>query len=239
MRWIIEICVWKDFIWLRGKGVLAGLGGQKARESESIHVCITFMCTCACQTSQCVRLGTPVMLTGSDSPRPDQQALAHCTAWALLCGERAQLRGQCHSLCHCPGQRCRSRPAVAVEKESVCVWVCIPRLTGIPVTASCCCCLWRCSLLALTPACFFSLSVTPLPPLPSTYLCQGHCPYQSLAGVSLVSVFFPCSVTLCSALVTSNHYALCFQLIYFHHNYMWTKSLWLYEKMDVDLHYSF
>lgn len=35
---------------------------------------IFFLCTCACQTSHCVRLGTPVMLTDSDSPRPDQQA---------------------------------------------------------------------------------------------------------------------------------------------------------------------
>lgn len=95
---------------MRGKGVLAGLGGE--RERERTHVCVTFMCTCACQTSQCVRLGTPVMLTGSDSPRPDQQALAHCTVRALLCGKRAQLRGQCHSLCHHPDQRGRSGPAV-------------------------------------------------------------------------------------------------------------------------------
>lgn len=33
------------------------------------------------------------MLTGSDSPRPDQQALAPRTVWALLYGKRAQLRG--------------------------------------------------------------------------------------------------------------------------------------------------
>lgn len=83
-------------------------GRERARESA--HVCITFMCTCACQTSQCVRPGTPVMLTGSDSPRPDQQALAQCMAWALLCGKRAQLRGRSHSLCHSPGQRGRSGP---------------------------------------------------------------------------------------------------------------------------------
>lgn len=37
------------------------------------------MCTWPCQTAQCVKAGTPVMLTGSDSPRPDQKALAHCT----------------------------------------------------------------------------------------------------------------------------------------------------------------
>ena len=99
----------------------AGRVGRGEAERERTHVCITFMCTCACQTSQCVRLGTPVMLTGSDSPRPDQQALAHCTARALLCGRRAQLRGQCHSLCHHPGQRgqvwtCSWRE----KKDSIC-----------------------------------------------------------------------------------------------------------------------
>lgn len=76
---------------MRGKGVLAGL--ERERERESTHVCITFLRTCACQTSHCVRLGTPVMLTDSDSPRPDQQALAHCAVRALLCGKRAKLRG--------------------------------------------------------------------------------------------------------------------------------------------------
>lgn len=71
---------------MRGKGVLAGLGGERERESGReagralahtlTHVVrdIFFLCTCACQTSHCVRLGTPVMLTDSDSPRPDQQA---------------------------------------------------------------------------------------------------------------------------------------------------------------------
>lgn len=104
---------------MRGKGVLAGLGRERVRvrgECTHTHVCITFMCTCACQTSQCFRLGTPVMLTGSDSPRPDQQALAHCRARAFLCGKRAQLRGQCHILCHHPGQRGRSGPA-AKDRE--------------------------------------------------------------------------------------------------------------------------
>lgn len=71
---------------MRGKGVLAGLGGERERVGEKqrarLHthshtLCVTFfffLCTCACQTSHCVRLGTPVMLTDSDSPRPDQQA---------------------------------------------------------------------------------------------------------------------------------------------------------------------
>lgn len=87
---------------MRGKGVLAGMGGEREKEREHTHVCITFMCTCACQTSRCVRLGTPVMLTDSDSPRPDQQALVHCAVPTPHCGKRAQLRGQCHSLCHNP-----------------------------------------------------------------------------------------------------------------------------------------
>lgn len=66
---------------------------------------------CACQSSLCVRLGTPVMLTGSDSPRPDQQGLAHCTAWALLCGKEAWLMGQCQRVCPCPDQRGQTGPA--------------------------------------------------------------------------------------------------------------------------------
>ena len=48
MRWIIEICVWKDFIWMRGKGVLAGLGGERESERERtrlyniyVHMCMS------------------------------------------------------------------------------------------------------------------------------------------------------------------------------------------------------
>lgn len=74
-------------------------GGWAQFECKRTH---TFICTCACQTGHCVRLGTPVMLTDSDSPRPDQQALAHCTVWILLCCNRVQLWGQCHSLCYHP-----------------------------------------------------------------------------------------------------------------------------------------
>lgn len=48
MRWIIEICVWKDFIWMRGRGVLAGLGGERESERERtrsynihVHMCMS------------------------------------------------------------------------------------------------------------------------------------------------------------------------------------------------------
>lgn len=210
-----NLCL-KGFYLDERKGSAGRVGREKrdregGGEKEHIHVCITFMCTCACQTSQCVRLGTPVMLRGSDSPRPDQQALAHCMVWAFLCGKRAQLRGQCHSLCHHPGQRGSSGPAVRYIKKRVgeTVWVCAPWLTGIPVAASRCCCLWHCSLLALTPACLVSVYNPLLPPLPpSIHRCHGHYPCQSLAGVSLVFVLSPCSDTLCSPLISSYHSVL-------------------------------
>lgn len=175
------------------------------------------MCTCACQTSQCVRLGTPVMLTGSDSPRPDQQALAHCTVWALLCGKRAQLRGQCHSLCHHPGQRGRSGPAVRERKKGGrdCVfhgWLVYQSLPAAAVASST-------ALCSLSPRLASSPSITPTPLPPSTHRCHGHYPCQSLAGVSLVLVLSPCSDTLCSPLHSSNHSVLtAFKSTQTHHN---------------------
>lgn len=51
MGWIIEIYVWKDLMWMSGRGIVAGLEGGSGLERWG------------------VRPGTPVTLTGSDSPR--------------------------------------------------------------------------------------------------------------------------------------------------------------------------
>lgn len=143
------------------------------------------------------------MLTGSDSPRPDQQALAHCTAWTLLSGRRVQLRGRCHSLCHYtrPDRdiwTCRLEQEEGVGEPA---WVCVSWLTGIPVAASRCYCLWHCCLLTLTPTTSIS-NPHPLPP--STHPCHDHYPSQSITSLSLCALS-PCSDTLRLPLISFRH----------------------------------
>lgn len=213
MRWIIEICVWKDFIWLRGTGALAGLWGERerVRERAHTHVCVTFMCTSdrpLCQDGDTSHVNR-FWLT---SPR-SAGGLAHCRVWALLCGSGVQLRGQRHSLCRHLCHRGWSRPAVRV---SVCACVCVFALwlTGRPVAGSHCCCPWHCTLPTLTLALFVFVSNPPNPhhhhhnhlplaaanpPLPPTPVSCRH-----LHGFEL----FPCSDTRHSSSISSNHSVL-------------------------------
>lgn len=72
-RWIIEICVWKDFIWMRGRGPVAGLKG------DSGLVCLSVCVFVWVRVCECDRQGTPVTLTGSDSPWP-VSVLSQCVA---------------------------------------------------------------------------------------------------------------------------------------------------------------
>lgn len=68
MGWIIEIYVWKDLMWMSGRGIVAGLQGGSGLERWG------------------VRPGTPVTLTGSDSPRRmggPRSSVASGPGWSL------------------------------------------------------------------------------------------------------------------------------------------------------------
>lgn len=218
----------------------AGRVGRKERKGTHTHVCITFMCTWACQTSHCVRLGTPVMLTDSDSPRPDQQALAHCTVQGLFCGKGAQLRGQNHSLCHHPDQRGRSGPAVRCWRErkkwwkrlcecvfySWLVYQLLPAATVASGAALCSFSHWLASSLSITPPTPTVHSLVPRSPPASCRRLPGF-------------VLSPCSDTLCSPSISSSHSVLiAFKSTQTHHNNSYVcKHFWSNDKKtgsDVD-----
>lgn len=129
------------------------------------------------------------MLTGSDSPRPDQQALAHCTAWALLIGKRAHLGGGACATASTTmqTQRGSSEPAVkeCVSVYSTTDWYishCQPLLLPL-----------ACRLLPFIPA----LSVyNPHPPSTFCSLLWLQYTYQSIGVPLLLLAFYLfCNVT--------------------------------------------